>query len=174
MKPALLKWYQVSELSILSVIMMEVKEHHLFSPDLKNLQLINKSFSTIIPKVLRWLQTNFSPLLEPGYDYEQQEHIDMSQVRMASAAMIRFGLDPGKIVHFLGGEYTGYTRDVHRTLSVVKEHISPEHFAHMKRILLDGYPAELTFKEPFSNKMEMILRGNSKSFNKNPEIVKKQ
>jgi hypothetical protein len=57
----------------------------------------------------------------------------------------------------------------------LNDHISPEDLAHMKRILLDGCPAgELTFKEPLSNKMEMISRGNSKSFNKNPEIVKKQ
>ncbi len=86
--------------------------------------------------------------------------------------MIHFGLDPGKFVHFLGGEYTGYTRDVHRTLSAVKDHISPEDLAHMKRILLDGCLAELTFKEPLSTKMEMISRRNSKSFNENPEIVK--
>jgi hypothetical protein len=116
----------------------------------------------MIPKVSRWLRINFSPLLEPRYNYEQQEHINTSWFNMASTAMIHFGLDPGKFVRFLGGEYTGYTRDVHRTLSVVKEHISPEHFAHMKRILLDGYPAELTFKEPLSNKMEMISRRNSK------------
>jgi hypothetical protein len=93
---------------------------------------------------------------------------------MASTAMIHFGLDPGKFVHFLGGEYTGYTRNVHRTLSAVKDHISPEDLAHMKCILLDGCPAESTFEKPLSNKMEMILRGNSKSFNKNPEIVKRQ
>jgi hypothetical protein len=43
----------------------------------------------------------------------------------------------------------------------------------MKRILLDGCPAESTFEEPLSNKMEMIFRGNSKSFNKNQDIVKK-
>ncbi len=43
----------------------------------------------------------------------------------------------------------------------------------MKCILLDCCPAELTFEEPLSNKMEIILRGNSKSFNENPEIVKK-
>jgi hypothetical protein len=91
---------------------------------------------------------------------------------MASAAMIYFGINPGKFVCFLGGEYTGYTRNVHRTLSAVKDHISPEALAHMKRILLDGCPAELTFNEPLSNKMEMISRGNSNSFNKNPEIVK--
>ncbi len=43
----------------------------------------------------------------------------------------------------------------------------------MKSILLDGCPTELTFEEPLSNKMELVLRGNSKSFNENPEIVKK-
>ncbi len=43
----------------------------------------------------------------------------------------------------------------------------------MKQIFLDGCPAELIFEEPLSNKMEMISWGNSKSFNKNPEIVKK-
>jgi hypothetical protein len=92
---------------------------------------------------------------------------------MASAVMIHFGLDPGKFVCFLGGEYTGYTHDVHRTLSAVNDHISPKDLAHMKWILLDGFPAELTFKKPLSNKMEMISRGNSKSFNENLEIVKK-
>jgi hypothetical protein len=127
----------------------------------------------MIPKVSRWLQINFSPLLEPRYNYKQQEHINTSWVKMASVAMIHFGLDPGKFVCFLGGEYTGFTHVIHQTLSVVKEHISPEHLALMKCILLDGCPSELTFKEPLNNKMEMILRGNSKSFNKNLKIVKK-
>jgi hypothetical protein len=46
MKPALDKWYCVSELLILNVIMTVIEEHHLSSHDLKNLRLINKSFST--------------------------------------------------------------------------------------------------------------------------------
>ncbi len=79
----------------------------------------------MIPKVSRWLQINFSPLLEPRYNYKQQEHIDTSRVKMVSVAMIHFGLDPGEFVRFLGGEYTGYTRNVHQTLSAVKDHISP-------------------------------------------------
>jgi hypothetical protein len=112
----------------------------------------------MIQKVLRWLQTNFSPLLEPRYNYKQQEHINTSRVKMASMAMIHFGLDPGKFACFLGGEYTGYTRNVHRTLSVVKDHISPEDLAHMKWILMDGCLAELTFEEPLSNKIDDLER----------------
>jgi hypothetical protein len=92
---------------------------------------------------------------------------------MVSAAMIHFGLDTSKFVCFIGGEYTGYSHNVHKTLSVVNDHISLEHLAHMKQILLDSCPAELIFEEPLSNKMEMISRGNSKSFNDDPEIVKK-
>ncbi len=121
--------------------MMVIKEHQLSSHDLKNLHLINKSFSMMIPKVSRLLRIDFSPLLESGYNCKQQEHIDTSQVKMASAEMIYFGLNPGKFVRFLGGEHTVYTRDVHWTLSVVKDHISPEDLIHMKCILLDGCPA---------------------------------
>jgi hypothetical protein len=83
-----------------------------------------------------------SPLLEPHYNYEQQEHIDTSWVKMASKTTIHFGLDPGKFVHFLGGEYTGYTSDIHRTLLAVKDHISPKDLAHIEQILLDGCPEE--------------------------------
>ena len=75
---------------------------------------------------------------------------------MASSAIIHFGLDPGKFVRFLGREYMGYVRDIQRTLKVVRDRISPEDLTHMERMLLDSCPAELTFKEPLNNKMEMI------------------
>jgi hypothetical protein len=43
----------------------------------------------------------------------------------------------------------------------------------MEQILLDGCPAQLDFEEPLSNKIEMIERGNSKSFNDNTNLVLK-
>ncbi len=54
---------------------------------------------------------------------------------MASAAMIHFGLDPSKRVRCLGGEYTGYFRDVQKTLQAVRDHVLPEDLVHMERIL---------------------------------------
>jgi hypothetical protein len=56
---------------------------------------------------------------------------------------------------------------------VVKGHVSADDYAHMKRILLDGCPAQLDFEEPLSNKIEIIERGNSKSFNNNTNLVLK-
>jgi hypothetical protein len=94
---------------------------------------------------------------------------------MASAAMIHFGLDPGKFVRFLLGEYTSKYWDVHRTLDAIQDHVTStsDDYGHIKRILLNGCPAQLTFKKPSSNKLEFIPHGNSKSFVENPQLVQK-
>jgi len=73
----------------------------------------------------------------------------------------------------MGGEYTGYHRDVKKTLIAVRPHVTVEDYNHIEWILFDGCPVELKFTEPLSNKLEMIRRGNSKSFNDHPELVKK-
>jgi hypothetical protein len=91
---------------------------------------------------------------------------------MASAATIYFGLDPGKFVRFLSGEYTGQYRNVQRTLDAVRDHVNTDNYSHVKRILMDGCPTQLTFKEPPSNKLEFISRGNSKNFTANPKLVR--
>ena len=66
--------------------------------DLSNLCLVNKDFAIIVPKVLRWLQVDFTPLQDPRLRYKQQDHINSYHVEMTSVAMIHIGLDPGKFV----------------------------------------------------------------------------
>ena len=132
-----------------------------------------KDCASLVPKITRWLTVDFSLLREPRYNNEQQEQIDPHRVEMASAAMVHFGLDPGKFVRWMGGEYTGYHRDIEKTLVTVRPHVTVEDYNHIERILLDGCLVELKFTEPLSNKLEMIRRGNSKSFNDHPELVKK-
>ncbi len=92
---------------------------------------------------------------------------------MASAAMIHFGLSPGKFVQWMGGEYTGYHCDVQRTLAAVCPYITAEDYNHIEQILLVGCPAELMFTEPLDNKLKMIRQGNSKSFNDYLDLVRK-
>jgi hypothetical protein len=87
--------------------------------------------------------------------------------------MVHFGLDPGKFIRWLGGKYTGYHCDLQTTLDAVQSHVTPNDFEHMKRILLDGCPAELMFTEPLDNKLAMLKRGNSKTFKANPNLIKK-
>jgi hypothetical protein len=165
----------VGDLHLYNVITTIIKECRvIFSKeDISNLQLVNKDFANIVPKVLHWLQVNFTPLQDPCLGYKQQDHIDPYHLEMASTAMIHFGLDPGKFVHFLLGKYTGQYWDVHCILDAIQDHVTSDDYGHIKQILLDGCPAQLTFKEPSSNNLEFISRGNSKSFDENPQLVQK-
>ncbi len=114
MRPSLDKWYRVKELFLNNVITTVIKESRvsLSDQDLFNLRMVNKDFANIVPETCRWLRLDFTPLREPCYRYKDQGAIDSHRVEMASAAMIHFGLDPGKFVRWLSGEYTGQYRDV--------------------------------------------------------------
>ncbi len=172
-RPSLDKWYQVGDLHLYNVITTIIKECRVsFSnEDLSNLFWVNKDFANIALKVLCWLRVDFTPLRVPCLRYEQQDHINPYHVEMASAAMIHFGLDPGKFVCFLLGKYTGQHRDVHCTLDAVQDHVTSDDYNHIKQILLDGCPAQLTFEDSLSSKVEFISHGNSKSFVENLQLV---
>jgi hypothetical protein len=175
MRHSLDKWYRVGDLHLYNIITTIIKECRVsFSKeDIFNLRLVNKDFANIVPKVLCWLQVDFTPLQDPHLGYKQQDHISPYRVEMASATMIHFGLDPGKFVRFLLGEYTGQYRDVCCTLDTIQDHVTSDNYGHIKQILLNGCPAQLTFKEPLSNKLEFISCGNLKSFVENPQLVQK-
>jgi len=174
MKPRRSIYYRVEELTLYNVITTVLKEYlGSFTPeDQLHLSCVNKDFATMIPNTKRWLSLDFSSLRDPIPDYELQTTISQHRVDMASAAMVHFGLDIGRFVRWLGGEYTNEHHDFEQTLMTVKEHISEEDYNHLVRIFYDGCPAELVFEEKLSNKMIMIERGNSKSFIENPELVK--
>ncbi len=125
----------------------------------------------MIPKLKCWLKIDFSTLCKPQLNYKNQIQINPHQVCMANAAMAHFGLDPGRFVQWMGEEYTGQLWDAHSTLAAVKGHVSIEDYNQMKRILLNGCPAQFDFEEPLSNKIEMIDQGNSKTFNANTALV---
>ena len=174
MRPALNKYYRIEEVTFHNVIAIVMRDYATFSPDeLKAIRLLDKDFSIFVPKVLHWLKVDFSPLREPRYHYQDQTMIDPRRVLMANAAMVHFGLDPGRFVCWLAGEYTGCVRDVQATLAAVRNYISDDDYDHMKRILLEGCPYELQFDEPLDNKLEMIRRGNSQSFKDNIDLVLK-
>ena len=85
--------------------------------------------------------------------------------------MVHFGMDQGKCVRWLGGEYTGYRCNVGKVLAKVKPYILPDDYNQLVRILTQGCPSRLQFDEDLSNKLIMINHENSKSFTNNPKLV---
>jgi hypothetical protein len=136
-------------LTVYNVVTILIQEYAAFSKnELLNIRLLNTDFSKMIPKLQRWLQIDFSTLREPRLNYKSQMQIDPHQVCMANAAMAHFGLDSGRFIQWMGGEYTGQHRDMHSTLAAVRGHVSADDYAHMKWILLDSFPAQLNLKIP--------------------------
>jgi hypothetical protein len=140
---------------------------------LLNIRLLDTDFAKMIPKLKQWLQIDFSKLRELRLNYKSQLQIDPLKVCIANDAMAYCGLDLGRFVQWMGGEYTGQHWDTHSTLAAVRDHVSADDYEHMKWILLNGCPAQLYIKEPLSNKIKMIERWNSKSFNNNTTLVLK-
>jgi hypothetical protein len=124
----------VGDLHVYNVITTIIKECRVsfLNEDLSNLCLMNKDFTNIVPKVLHWLQVDFTSLQDPCLGYKQQDHINPYRVEMASLAMIHFGLDPGKFMCFLLGKYTGKHRDICCTLHADQDHITPDNYNHIK------------------------------------------
>ena len=125
----------------------------------------------MILNTVGWLKIDFSSLRSPCYEYKKQPC--SHRVEMALTAMVHFCMDPGKLVHWLGGEYVGDCCDVACILATVHGHVSKDDYAHMKRILIDSCHAELKFDKPLSNKLIMIEQGNSIIFNDNPMLILK-
>jgi hypothetical protein len=157
MKPSTDKYYQVNDLRIYNAITIVIQEYTAFSKnELLSIRLINTDFAKMIPKLKQWLQIDFSTLRKPHLNYESQTQIDPHRVCMANTAMAHFGLNPGRFVRWMGGKYIGQHCDAYSTLAAIKGHVSTNDYKQMKRILLNGCPAQLNFEDPLSNKIEMI------------------
>ncbi len=124
----------MGDLHLYKVITTIIKECRVsfLSGGLFKLCLVNKDFANIVPKVLHWLQVDFTPLQDPCLGYKQQDHINPYHVEMASAAMIHFGLDPDNFVCFLLGKYTGQHWDFCCTLDAVRDHVTSDYYNHIK------------------------------------------
>jgi hypothetical protein len=115
------RYYRVNELTLHNVVPSLIVSGFLDRQQVGRLSKTCKLLSTTIPKVLHWSTLDFSSLREPRLEYNNQTSIDQKRVDMANAAMVHFGLDPGKFVRWMEGEYTGKNCDVPRVLSSIKD-----------------------------------------------------
>ncbi len=123
----------MSDLYLHNVIITVIKEYRVnFSAeDLSNIRLVSKDFTNMVPKVLCLMKIDFTPIREPRLGYKEQNHIDPHCAKIASVAMVHFGLDPGKFICFLAGKYTGHHQDLRRTLDAVQDYVTPADYAQL-------------------------------------------
>ena len=151
--------------------MVPVLDSFLGMMNLRALSWVTKFYNKVVPKISRLLSLDWRPLLEPRLDYENLVAIDMSRVDMTMPLALRSGLDPGKVVRTLRGEYSGAVRDAGGILNKSVSVVSLEGYQYVKRILSKGCPFKLMFDEPKESKLKIVERGNQKSVLDNPDLV---
>jgi len=172
MKPDPEKHYSIKVPKFENVVVM-ILAGFLQILELASLSRVNKFMKKVVPEIVRLLNVDWRPLKRPRLNYQSQREIDPHRVDMATALAVRAGLDPGKIVRTLNGEYTGAHRNVKRVLKAVAPVVSAEDYSQIKRVLRRGCPFSLKFQEDGDNKLRAITKGNQKSFVQNPDVVKK-
>ena len=170
MKPDQNKYYNAKVLKFENIITL-LLAGFMDVLDVMSLSRVSKFMNKVVPEIVRLLNVDWRPLTRPRLNYKNQQQIDPHRVDMATALAIRAGLDPGKIVRTLNGEYTGAHRNVGKILRTVAPVVSVEDYDQIKRILTKGCPFSLKFEEEGDKKMRAISRGNQKSFIQNPDVV---
>ena len=125
MRPEKSKYYMAGPVTFSNIVVL-VLNSFLEKKDLVNLSMTDKLLREVVPEVMRLLLVDWKPLLKPRLDYEDPNQIDVDRVDMATALAVRSGLDPGKIVRTMGGEYVGANRNVKSILKSVESVVSKE------------------------------------------------
>ena len=135
MKPEEDKYYGLADLTIWNVVVLVVNSF-LCVKDLLALSRSSKlTMNKVVPETRRLLKVDWTPLFQPRLNYQDQESVDPNRVDMATTLVIRLGLDPGRIVRTLEGEYTGAWRNVGEILGEVESVMTPQDYNHINRIL---------------------------------------
>ncbi|EJK67364.1 hypothetical protein THAOC_11613 [Thalassiosira oceanica] len=114
----------------------------------------------LIEEMPRLRPLDFSPLLEPRYDYATQSSIPQHRIDMMGAAYLHYG-DMGLVARYVDGEYIGAWRDHDAILDAVAPHVTDEVRTHMERVLNLHVPADFNWEEPAWHKTAFLERGNS-------------
>ena len=172
MRPASNKYYNIIDLSFKHVVVLVLNDY-LNPKERSSLSMTSKAFNKVVVEFPRLMKVDWRPLLLPRLNYQSQSKIDINRVDMATALALRCGLDPGKNVRTLNGEFTAEHRDVKKVLSAVAPVVSIEDFNQIRRILCEGCPHSLKYQELNSSKSKIMARGNQKNFVANPDFVTK-
>ncbi len=115
MKPSLDHQYEVSIVSLDNIIVFIVKNYEKYfleAEDSQNLLKVNRVYRDMVNDILRLRSHDFLELKKQRLDYAARLSISPSQVNLATACFIHYGLHPGMLIRYLNSKYTGKSRDV--------------------------------------------------------------
>jgi hypothetical protein len=175
MKPDNNHYYRVQDLTFENVIVVVLKfvDGYLSDICIKKLHCLCRLFNEMTTNVCWLRDLDFTKLREPRIGYADQQEIQPSRVDMTTAAIINYSLHPGMLIQYVKGKYVGESRDVSQVVNNVLPYIDQQDVKHISRILTNGCPSYMNFKEASDMKSFIIKKGNQATFKMYPETVTK-
>ncbi len=176
MKQSTNLYYQAKELHSDNVEIFVIRwtgVPFLTANDLESLTSLNRILREMINDVQQLRFVDFTSHKLPRLNCAEQTELSGKRVDQATACAIHYGLNPGMVIRFLMGEYLGKTRDSAAILAEVSPHINKEDCEHIKRIINQGCPSHLHFKEEYEKKHLDLWKGNQHTFLLHPKVTAK-
>ena len=127
----------------------------------------------MIDDILDLRSLDFSVLRKPRLNYNEQTTISDDRVDMTTACFIHYSFHPGMMIRFIKGQFVNEHLDVDSIINEVVPHISSTGTNHIHRILTQGCPSHIDFKESFENKQFALQRGNQQTFLQHRDVTMK-
>jgi hypothetical protein len=166
MKPSRNLQYLVKNLHFDNILVFLIKNQDacLTDEEINSLKDVNRIYQEMINDILRLRSIDFSMLKLPRLSYAYQTKISLNRVDLATACTIYYGLNTGMVVQYLKGKYVGESRNANAILKKVSPYIRDKDCQHIKRIIDQGCPSYINFKEDYENKHIVFWKGNQQTF----------
>ena len=161
-----------TEASFENAAFFMVRDGLLDEDSLSIMSQLNPYYGAMVRMIPILKGVDFSDLQGPRTGYALQKEIDFNRVIKLTALAVHYGLDFGRVVRYLGHEYTAVHRDVARLRAAVGPYVDQADMDQMVRILTSGCPAEFQQELPREHKLRMIRRGNQPSVLQNDAEVR--
>ena len=113
---------------------------------LLSLFVVDVEYELLVGLVPTLMKVDFQSLRTPRLDYASQEVIPKTKIKQLASCAIHYGLDFGLVARFLGGEYTGTSRDITATLSEIAPHVESDNLNQIRRVHYQGCPSKIFLK----------------------------
>jgi hypothetical protein len=175
MKPSRNLQYRVKNLHFDNILVFLIKNQDAYLTDVEinSLKDVNRMYQKMINDILQLRSIDFSTLKLPRFDYTYQTKISLNRVDLATACTIYYGLNTGFVIQYLKGKYVGESRNANAILKKVSPYICDEDCQHIKRIIDQGCPSYINFKEDYENKHIVLWKGSKQTFLQFLEVTAK-
>jgi hypothetical protein len=157
--------------SFFHVILPVLKRRYLAPMDIGKLCASSSPIAKLWSEYQRVCNLNWRPLCAPNPLWQEQLCIDDERVNLRTAMLFHYDMDLATVHHQIGGNHISAHHNSAKILARLQHLLEPKLIEELRRILVNGCPAQLNVEGTSQEFTEMFAYGNHPSLTKNLDKV---